>query len=309
LSILSLKKDKKKQEEQQKKITFFSRDALACPLCQTTFHKEELLSGSGRLIAGTLTEELRRNYEPSKKFGMLYPLIYQITVCPQCFYATFAGDFTAPPKETVERLVRETKKRKEFVTLLFRDLDFTKVRELKEGTASYCLAVACYDSFNKHFSPTVKQAIASLRAAWLFADLHGMQPNENFDYLSRLFYDKARAFYYATIEKEQKGLETVGTKLHLGPDIDKNYGYDGVLYLTGLLEFKYGSKSDLNKRLANLDRARLIISRVHGMGKISKDKPSTILEKAKDIFALISEEKKAIQEKLGLGDKANDETL
>lgn len=309
MSILNLKKNKKNEEDKQQKITFFSKDALTCPLCQTTFHKEELLSGSGRLIAGTLTEELRRNYEPSKKFGILYPLIYQITVCPECFYATFASDFANPPKDTLDRLTHESKKRKDFVTLLFKDLDFSKVREIKEGAASYCLATACYDFFNKHYSPTVKQAISSLRAAWLFADLHSMKPNENYDYLSRLFYDKARTFYLVTIEKEQKGQETVGNKLHLGPDIDKNYGYEGVLYLAGLLEFKYGSKTDPHKRLSSLDRARLIISRVHGMGKISKDKPSAILEKAKDIFALISEEKKAIQEKLGIGDKVNDETV
>jgi hypothetical protein len=298
-----------KQDDKNKKITFFSKDALSCPVCQTSFYKEELLSGSGRLIAGDITEELRRVYEPSKKFGILYPLIYTMTVCPECFYATYPADFSHPPKEVLDNLERKTGKRKDSVLLIFKDIDYSAVRNLQEGAASYCLAIISYECFDKHYSPTVKQAIAALRAAWLFTDLHRQKPNENYDYLSRLFYDKARFFYLQVIEKEQTGEESVGTNLHLGPDIDKNYGYEGILYLAGLLEFKYGAKDDARKRLANLDKARVTISKMHGMGKASKDKPSVILEKAKDIFVLINEEKKAINEKLGLSTKENDETV
>ena len=53
------------------------------------FLREELLSGSGRLLAGELTDELRRTYIPSQKYGAVYPLIYSIGVCPQCFLALF----------------------------------------------------------------------------------------------------------------------------------------------------------------------------------------------------------------------------
>ncbi|MDR1127800.1 MAG: DUF2225 domain-containing protein, partial [Treponema sp.] len=36
------------------KISFHSKEEYQCPLCGTGFHREELLSGSGRLIAGIL---------------------------------------------------------------------------------------------------------------------------------------------------------------------------------------------------------------------------------------------------------------
>ena len=39
-----------------------------------------MMTGSGRLNAGELTEELRRLYIPSKKYGEVNPLIYYIVV-------------------------------------------------------------------------------------------------------------------------------------------------------------------------------------------------------------------------------------
>ena len=54
---------------QSVKVTFFSKNPIECPLCNTKFYKEDLLSGRGRLIAGDLSDELRRFYEPSQKYG------------------------------------------------------------------------------------------------------------------------------------------------------------------------------------------------------------------------------------------------
>jgi uncharacterized protein len=42
-------------EDKAKRITYFLKDPIECPVCETSFYKEELLSGSGRLIAGNLT--------------------------------------------------------------------------------------------------------------------------------------------------------------------------------------------------------------------------------------------------------------
>jgi uncharacterized protein (DUF2225 family) len=275
-----------------KKITFFSRDAMECPVCGTSFHKEELLSGSGRLIAGNVTDELRRLYEPSKRYGEINPLIYPITVCPVCYYASFPRDFLqlSSQREAIDILRREKRKRASQIGLLFKKLDFTAPRNLEEGAASYALAMMCYEHFDRTFAPTIKQGIATLRAAWMFADLHRKHPNENFDYVMRLFYRKSRFFYQQSIEKEQSGDESMGTAGHLGPDTDKNYGYDGVLYLAALMEYKYGPKNDPEARADHLDRAKKIVSRVHGMGKASKAKPSMILDKVKDLFHTMSEE-------------------
>ncbi len=45
------------------KLTFFEKKQSACPVCNAKFFREDLLSGGGRLIAGNLTRELRRQYD------------------------------------------------------------------------------------------------------------------------------------------------------------------------------------------------------------------------------------------------------
>ena len=45
-----------KTEERETKISFLSKEEYVCPVCETSFRKEELLSGSGRLFAGALTD-------------------------------------------------------------------------------------------------------------------------------------------------------------------------------------------------------------------------------------------------------------
>jgi uncharacterized protein (DUF2225 family) len=283
--------------EKARRITFFSKEAIHCPVCGASFHKEDLLSGSGRLIAGDLTDELRRLYEPSKKYGEIYPLVYYSVVCPVCLYAAFPKDFVeqGSESETIDRLREQRRRRIADVNLIFKSLDFTSPRKLEEGAASYVLALMCYDHSKYIYAPTIKQGISAVRAAWLLGDLHRQQPNQNYDYLAKLFYRKGRFFYHLAIEKEQTGGESMGSVAHLGPDVDKNYGYDGVLYLTGLLEYKYGPQKDLIKRIQHLDRARKIISRVHGMGRASKAKPSIILDKAKDMHHLLGEEIRVLQ--------------
>jgi uncharacterized protein (DUF2225 family) len=282
--------------EKAGRITYFSKEALVCPVCSTSFFTEELFTGSGRLIAGELSDELRRMYEPSKKYGEVIPLIYPIPVCPGCYFAAFPKDFTAPDADVIQSLKDDQEKRIASIKLIFQSLDFTESRDLEEGAASYYLAAHCYDFFPQTFSPTIKQAIVSLRAAWLLSDLHRRNPAENYDYLGRLFYRKARFFYMMAVERETDGTEPMTNASSLGPDLDKNYGFDGVLYLTGLMEYKYGPKKDLEKRLKNIENARTIVSRVHGMGKASRSKPSAILEKARDLFGLIGDELETLKE-------------
>ena len=283
-------------EEKAKRITFFHKKAILCPICDETFYREELLSGSGRLIAGKLSDDMRRNYEPSKKYGELFPLIYPVIVCHRCYYAAYAKDFLIPEGDLVTILNEDRENRIDSVSMIFKNLNFKEIRDIKEGAASYYLAIMCYDKFGKKSSPTIKQGISCIRSAWLYSDLHRKMPNENYDYLSLLFYRKARFFYNLAIEKEQTGEETMSVLGHLGPDLDKNYGYDGVLYITGFLEFKYGPKKNKEKRILYLDKAKQIISRVHGMGRASKNKPSALLDKVKDLYTEINNEIKSLKD-------------
>ncbi|MDR2589016.1 MAG: DUF2225 domain-containing protein [Spirochaetales bacterium] len=292
-------------EDASKKITFFSKSKIECPICDKRFLREDLLTGGGRMIAGDLTRDLRRLYEPSRKFGEIFPLIYTISVCPQCLYAAFPQDFAAPPEEAKKRLEADADHRRETLRPLFGELDFSESRTLKEGAASYFLAMMCYDFFEKDSSPTIKQAVSSLRAAWVFVDLHKRLPDDNYDLLALNFYRKARFFYAQAVEKEQNGAEGIGDMKNLGPDLDKNYGYDGVLYLSGLLEYLHGSTRNPQRRSAALARAKTSVAKIFGMGKASKNKPTVLLERAKELYTSIAKE----LEKLGVASDGMDEVI
>ena len=282
-------------DESLKRITFFTKTPITCRVCETQFFKEELLSGGGRLIAGNLTDELRRSYEPSKKFGELFPLIYTVIVCPACFNAAYPQDFAELKEDTVAKLKEDKERRLKSVSLVLKGLNFAEYRTLKEGAASYYLAMMSYDYFPHHFSPTFKRGLCALRAAWLFGDLHRGGPGENYDYLSQLFYRKARFFYLLALEQAQTGEEPLDSSLNYGPDLDKNYGYEGFLFITGLLDFKYGPRQDAQKRLKALEYTKRVIAKLFGSGRASKSKPSAILEKSKELYEQMSLEIKTLK--------------
>ncbi|MCK5674856.1 MAG: DUF2225 domain-containing protein [Spirochaetales bacterium] len=277
-------------------ISYFSKETIQCPVCEAEFHREDLRTGRGRLIAGDLTDELRRFYEPSQKYGEVNPLLYPVTVCPECYYSAFQTDFKEIPAESIPFVVSNKKKRFDIVGKLFNNIDFRESRKLKDGTVSYYLAMMCYDHFPHEFSPVIKQGLASYRAAWLFMDLHGKYPDENYDYLVKLFYRKAGFFYNLSVEYDGSGTESLTEVVSLGPDLDKNYGYDGVLYISALLEYYYGPDSDDAKRIKSLERARTTVARIFGMGKASKNKPEALLIKAKELHSSIGEEIKRRKE-------------
>lgn len=271
-------------------LTFFTTTPISCPVCDASFYREELRTGRGRLNAGELTRELRRTYIPSQKYGEVFPLNYPVTVCPSCYYAAFQQDFGEIEGDTIGAIKAEEQIRIENARLLFDSLDFASPRRLDEGCASYFLAATCYEHFGKEVAPTFRQGLSCLRGAWLCNDLHRKRPNDNFDYLAQVFYRKARFFYTRAVELEQTGKETVSMTPNLGPDQDKNYGYDGVLYLTGLLEYLHGPSKDTEKRRLALERAKRTVARIFGMGKASKNKPAAILDNARDVYDEIAKE-------------------
>jgi uncharacterized protein len=113
------------------KLTFFEKKQSACPVCAAKFFREDLLSGGGRLIAGNLTRELRRHYDPSKKFGEVHPLLYPVTVCPACYFAVFPQDFTSIPETHVRQAEVNADERRESIGMIFPELDFTAPRTLR----------------------------------------------------------------------------------------------------------------------------------------------------------------------------------
>jgi len=252
----------------ESKVTFFSKNKIACPVCESTFFREDLLTGRGRLIAGNLTDELRRLYEPSDKFGDVFPLIYPIMVCPACYYAAFSQDFLSLDEETKTKIDQDADRRLHTVSLLFDELDFREPRTLREGIASYYFAMMCYDLFHTDHSPTIKQGLCALRAAWLSNDFAVQEPEENYEELAVLFYRKACFFYNLAIEYEQNGKESISAVAHLG----------------AYLELNYGTQTDPTKRLGSLKVAKRTVAKIFGIGKATKNKPTAILDLSRDLY-------------------------
>ncbi|WP_303918367.1 DUF2225 domain-containing protein [Treponema berlinense] len=267
------------------KISYWSKNKCHCPVCQNNFEREEMLSGSGRMIAGELTDELHRIFEPSAKYGQIYPLIYSIGACPKCHTALFWNDFEEiQDNASLNDLLADSKNRMETVSNMFPYYELTRERNLLDGAAMYYLALLSYEKVDLSYAPTMKRAIISLRLAWLCNDLQKVVPDHNYDYAAQVFYRKAQFFYEQTLINETQRIETIAKITNFGPDIDKNYGYDGVIYLNSLLEYKYGQTEDLQMRYKKLDANKRSIARIFGLGKSSKSKPGPLLEKSRDLY-------------------------
>lgn len=284
------------------KISFFEKNPRVCPVCNTEFHHEMLLTGSGRLIAGGLRYDLRRTYEKSKKYGSVYPLIYVVLVCPNCLYASFQEDFLLIETNRARDVFKTLEQRREYLNEFFgNDVDFRKNRNLISGAASYFLALDGYYYQSKDVAPTLKKALCSLRLSWVLEDLSKEFPNENYEKLIPFFQYKSSCFYSEAIDAMQNGKESFDKLKSYGPDIDNNFGYEGMLYMGALLGFD-SSKfiPDPKVKAETLVTAKRKISKVFGAGKSSKSKPSDLLEKIRELYNNISEELDYLNKEYGI---------
>jgi len=278
----------KPESEKERNVTFTSKEPIVCPVCEASFNREELFSG--RVNAGDLTDELHRTYIPMHSYGEVHPLVYELTVCPACWFAAYKYDFTGIPSRLAAALKDQTASRVEAAQRVFGGADFNSPRGLLEGAASYYLAMLCYEGLPKEFSPAIKQGLSALRSAWLCGYLDRKEPGENYGYAARIFYGKARFLYRLALELEQKGKEQLTTVKWLGPDTDKNYGFEGVLYLSAVLELKYGQRADEAKRAESLDASKRTIAKMFGIGRKSKAKPGPLVDKVRDLYETLKTE-------------------
>ena len=284
-------KSKPGQPAKKPALSYWSKEKCHCPVCKKDFEKEIMYSGNGRMIAGGLTDELHRNFEPSKKFGRVYPLVYDIGTCPVCYTSLLWSDFKDLKGQTVlDELYNSADDRKKKAEVIFPYFDLTRQRTLYDGAAMYYLALMTYDKVGAELLPTMKSAVLALRLGWLCTDLHARCPGHNFEYIAQVFYRKATFLYEQAVINETSRVEKSSTLGNMGPDMDKNYGWDGVIYLCGLLEYKYGQKDDLALRLKKLSEAKTSIARIFGLGKSSKAKPGPLLEKSRDLYDKLSAE-------------------
>lgn len=293
-------------EIEKKKVSFREKNATKCPVCSYEFNIEKMLTGGGRLIAGKLTDELRRLYEDNKKVGKIYPLAYLVIVCPRCLYAAYGQDFTVTTPEEAAQIRTAATARMQTIRKFFGDLSFEADRTLTHAAASYMLAVDVYNMRSKNVAPTFKKAVSSIRAAWLFDDLSKEVPAGPYKKISEFFYTKAYAYYEKVIELFMTGAEPVEAAGSLGPDSDKNWGYEGVLYVYSVLTMKYGVKDpDIKKRIESFEKTKRTLSKVFGIGKSSKNKPGALIDMTRDQYDKINE--KLTQWYQEIGQKAPDQ--
>lgn len=280
---------KTKSTTKKVSLSYWSKEKCVCPICRKEFDREVMLTGQGRMIAGKLTDELHRVFEPSKKYGLIYPLIYEIGACPNCYTAMLWSDFKEMKnKDAVDVIYMHSDKRKNAVQKVFPYFDLTRQRTLFDGCAMYYMALLTYEDVAVDMLPTMKRAFLSLRLAWLCDDLNVCIPGYNYDFISKLLYQKANFFYQQAIVNEVARTEKCSLLDNCGPDMDKNYGWDGVIYLRGLLEYKYGQREDQQLRLKKLSESKMAIARIFGLGKSSKAKPGPLLEKSRDLYDKLS---------------------
>ena len=272
------------------KLSYYASEKLSCPVCEQGFRREELHTGRGRLSVDKLTPELRHTYAPIEG-AVVTPAIYSITVCPRCLYAAFKTDFLRTFKPgLLETIHRRQNQRRESMESIAPGIDFSDERTLLGGVVSYYYAMQCYDGMPPESCPAFRQALCALRAAWLLGDLHRQQPGNNWDVLMRVFYRKARFLYKRSLDLEEREQAAIPDDLNLGPDTDKNYGFDGILYIASVLELNWGPRDIIKVRAKNLEVAKMRLSRIFGLGKISKLKPSVLLEHSQRVFALVNKE-------------------
>lgn len=285
----------------QKKVSYRAQKSSICPICGFSHQKEEMLSGSGRLIAGKITPELRRLYEVSKKWGRLNPLDYAVQVCPRCLFSAYPKDFENITPQEVEPLKTTIGHRQNLMQVLFGKLDFNENRNLLLGCASFILAVDCYHLRSVDVAPTVKKAISAIRAAWYLDDLFKEASYRPYDKARDFYYMEAAKYYRQVLEILERGGEPIDQAASmLGPDLDNNWGFDGVIYLNSYLTKKYLDQitQDPKQKIALLDLSKRYLSKLYGSGKASKSRPSVIVDMSKDLYEEISAKLDELQAKV-----------
>lgn len=283
----------KEKELKIKAVSYRSRDKIVCKICETDHNPEQLHTGGGRLIAGRLTAELRRLYEANKRYGKIYPAAYSILTCPQCLYSGFPIDFNNLHHDDVEKLQKQTLERRTGIEKIVGPVNFKEDRNLVLGAASYILAINCYQVRGRAVAPTPKKALCSLRAAWLFNDMHEEFPGMGFDKLREFLYNKTVHYYSLTLDIMSTGKEPHDQFVNLlGPDTDQNWGFDGVVYLNGYFTSRMLDRlaDTTEKKIELLDRSKRYLGKLYGLGRSSKTKPSVLINLAKDLYEQISKQ-------------------
>lgn len=271
--------------EKVQRVTFFSKNMLTCPACGTEFQREELQTGRGRINAGDLTDELRRLYIPTQKYGTVNPLIYPIVVCPECFFAGLPSDMQKITETQISKISKDKANRLNLIRKIFGEtLNFKDYRNDITGLGSYILAFMNTVHLPKEFSPTARRGLYSLRAAWLADDVYKKTNLDHFKNLRQEMYRQALINYEHALERQMKNIEAFDGFVWMGPDVDTNFGYDGMLYITAVLTLKNLDLFSRQEQINKIGHTKIVLSKIFGIGKSNKEKPKALVSQSKNLY-------------------------
>ncbi len=287
---------------QEVKISYLAKEETVCPVCEHQFRVEKMLTGRGRLNAGDLGVDLRRYYLYNQDFPIVNPLMFFIVVCPKCLCACFPDDFKLIKGHTylISEIKKERERRDSFLHAFdFLSISFLDSRTLVSGAISFLLAAENYKFFPEEYSPTVKQALCFLRASWLFStclELYSEDKNL-FNKMYEYAYDKTLIFF------EKAATEIFDHELqgefefYFGPDLDKDFKYNGFVYISSYFIFLWSKNLELEKRMDLYLTLKNRLSKVFGLGVKSMSKAGSFLDLTKNLYDQINQALKEGEQK------------
>jgi len=284
-------------------LSTYKKELRKCPVCESQFREEFMLTGSMRQVSINMNEELRTFYKEYQEMPVV-PFIYETLTCPKCLFSSLIPDFnnlyvqkqnySDKELESIKNLrisiIKEQNRRRELINSID-NIDFENPKNLETALASYILSVECYGYFSEKLLPDTKRAVCSLRAAWLASDIDAED-------LKNKYYREAQKYYSLIANRLD---DSGGFKL--GLDWGNNFGFEGVRYIKAALDMRLlDDTDDIRKKFDILQNARATFSKIRGFGKASQNKRGPLLKIAEDMFERIQPIYEKIKAKVEAGD-------
>ncbi|TDT67894.1 response regulator receiver domain-containing protein [Hypnocyclicus thermotrophus] len=144
------KRTPNRKKEIQESNYLWTKETI-CPICGTKFESYNYKNKSQKLIK--IETDFHEVYE---KFD---PIIYDIYVCPHCFFSAKPSEFNTLELKEIRALSKVTRESK---------YNFYELRDIDMGLESYQLLLKCYKLYKK----ITKSEYANIyiKIAWLYRD-------------------------------------------------------------------------------------------------------------------------------------------